>query len=161
MSQVDFYMSQHDEDEFLEYALGDQALLLFRGIQPSPSPDPIPKNSLSEPSSLEERSYFLVPRERAAEIHANPVPLQPYCALDAKGPVIRWVRSKTDARGSPDRGRLSYSSERRRRHDVELAFRRLAAWIRSRFRKVLGGRAYAGPEAWELLIKHSGPRSTP
>lgn len=154
MSQIDFYMSAADESRFLDYALGEQDLVLLPGIQPGAEPAPIDRTSLPPPGSIEDRTLYLAPRSRSAETRYRPVPTQTYHAVDMAGPVIRWMRSAPDGRGVPERGWIYYNSERSRGHDVELAFRRLGAWIRGRYRKVPGERAYAGEEAWALLLMH-------
>lgn len=151
MGQIDFYTIGRDESQFLDYALRDHGLVLFRGVTPDPAPGP----TKALPAAGEEdwQSFYLAPRGRAAEVKYRKVPTKPTYAIDMTGPVVRWMRS-----GLVDddlvRGWLYLNTDRRRPHELELAYHRLEAWIRKHFRRRLTDRAYAGPQAWEHLLKH-------
>lgn len=151
MGQIDFYTVGRDEAQLLAYAKRDHGLLVFRGISSEPAADPV--ESLPCPGEEDWQSFYLAPRGRAKEVKYRKVPTKPTYAIDMTGPVLRWMRSAV-VRDELVRGWIYLNTDRRRPHELELAYHRLEAWIRKHFRRRLTDRAYAGPQAWEHLLKH-------
>ncbi|MBI2899333.1 MAG: hypothetical protein HYY17_04065 [Planctomycetes bacterium] len=155
MGQVDLFMGPADEARFLDYALGEQGLVPFPGLRPDATPVPCGRGDLPAASTAEGQNLYLAPLGRLSEVRYRKVPAQSAFTVDLHGPVIRWMRPPPEADGAPQRGWIFLGTDHPRPHDLELAFQKLVAWVRRGFRKLPSDRAYAGPEAWELLVKKS------